>query len=88
MAAPEGPARTTTPAPASKIHNQSSLCRVPQNGHTEWPDELDGDDDAHRYAADRGVEAEIHDEEDQRERRQRQAVTLRRQPPEARSAAR
>ena len=82
VADPEGPARTTTPTPASTIHSQSSLRRVPRTATPSGPDELDGDDDADGHAADRAVEAEVHEEEDQRERRERQAVAPGRQPPE------
>ena len=37
VAAPEGPARTTTPAPASTIHSQSSLRRVPRTATPSGP---------------------------------------------------
>ena len=53
-----------------------------EHGDAERADELDGDDDADGHAADRAVEAEVHDEEGQCERRQRQAVALGRQPSE------
>ena len=37
VAEPEGPARTTTPAPASAIHSQSSLRRVPRTATASGP---------------------------------------------------
>ena len=65
-------------------HDPQPVELVPraEDGHAQRPDELDGHDDAHRDAADRAVEAEVHQEEGHRERRERQAVTLGRQPPE------
>ena len=37
VAEPEGPASTTTPAPASTIHSQSSLRRVPRTATPSGP---------------------------------------------------